>query len=429
MFRNGDRKQLKCVLLSFVLIVLTSTQTYSRDNDKYCFEAIIVDLSLDLPYEDIAQYTCGRWDDYNSTCLNNYDGGEDILYRLDVDTSVVVDIYLDPLGTNYTAIALTNECPPQGSVYDDCIAVAYGANSEVRVLPYLVLEPGTYYLLIDTWPAPDCIPEFNLSISASDVCPDHPNNDCCNPIGINTPPEVSSDHFSTLVLGKEFVYEIAINDMNCDGSELTWEIRGLPSWCNLFIDTISGFVSCDEVDTSFVINAFDGTDSTLQTIALIVNDTLNQPHIIPPDDTMLVEFQSNFAFYPDIIDPDDSEFVITYAEIPHWCTIQNDSLIGVPPDTVYIEPITVIVEDGCHEDTMTIQTQIFLCGDFGGDEMLNLLDILFVIDYLYNTPPGPAPDPLEAGDVNHDGAINLIDILYLIDYIYSNPPGPEPQCL
>ena len=61
--------------------------------------------------------------------------------------------------------------------------------------------------------------------------------------------------------------------------------------------------------------------------------------------------------------------------------------------------------------------------------MLNLLDILFVIDYLYNTPPGPAPDPLEAGDVNHDGAINLIDILYLIDYIYSNPPGPEPQCL
>ena len=32
------------------------------------------------------------------------------------------------------------------------------------------------------------------------------------------------------------------------------------------------------------------------------------------------------------------------------------------------------------------------------------------------------------GDANNDGVINLLDILYLIDYKYGTPPGPEPIC-
>lgn len=32
------------------------------------------------------------------------------------------------------------------------------------------------------------------------------------------------------------------------------------------------------------------------------------------------------------------------------------------------------------------------------------------------------------GDANNDGVINLLDILYLIDYKYGIPPGPEPDC-
>jgi len=261
-----------------------------------------------------------------------------------------------------------------------------------------------------------------------DVCPEHPANDCCNPIGINDPPEVASPHVDTLVLGKEFVYAVEISDPNCDGTELVQDIRNLPSWCTLANDTVSGYVECNCVDTSFTISVFDGTDSTVQTITMVVNDTLNQPHIIPPDDTLLIQFHHDLAFYPDIDDPDDSMFTITYTEIPHWCTVQNDTVMGHAPDTAYIEPITVIVEDACHADTLTLQTQIFLCGDFSSDDAINLLDILFVINYLYGNPPGPAPEPIEAGDVNDDGAVNLLDILYLIDYLYGHPPGPDPVC-
>lgn len=70
----------------------------------------------------------------------------------------------------------------------------------------------------------------------------------------------------------------------------------------------------------------------------------------------------------------------------------------------------------------------YVCGDASGDGNVNLIDILYVIAYKYNVPPGPAPEPEEAADVNGDGSVNLIDILYLIDFIYGVPPGPDPAC-
>ncbi len=70
----------------------------------------------------------------------------------------------------------------------------------------------------------------------------------------------------------------------------------------------------------------------------------------------------------------------------------------------------------------------YICGDVNADGNVNLIDILYLIDYKYGTPPGDPPTPMNAGDVNADGSINLIDILYLIDFKYGTPPGPEPQC-
>lgn len=70
----------------------------------------------------------------------------------------------------------------------------------------------------------------------------------------------------------------------------------------------------------------------------------------------------------------------------------------------------------------------WVCGDANWDTNINLIDILYLIDHLYNSPPGPGPNPPASGDANGDGNINLIDILYLIDYIYGAPSGPEPVC-
>lgn len=71
----------------------------------------------------------------------------------------------------------------------------------------------------------------------------------------------------------------------------------------------------------------------------------------------------------------------------------------------------------------------FICGDANDDESVNLLDVLYLIDYVYGDPQGPAPLPPESGDVNNgDGDVNLLDILWLISYLYNTPPGPAPNC-
>jgi hypothetical protein len=70
----------------------------------------------------------------------------------------------------------------------------------------------------------------------------------------------------------------------------------------------------------------------------------------------------------------------------------------------------------------------WICGDVEPDGDINLLDILYLIAFIYNEPPGPAPDPMMAGDVNNDLAHNLLDILDLISYVYDEPPGDAPNC-
>ena len=63
----------------------------------------------------------------------------------------------------------------------------------------------------------------------------------------------------------------------------------------------------------------------------------------------------------------------------------------------------------------------FICGDANNDEAVNLLDITYLISFLYES--GPAPVPYEAGDVNSSGGVNLLDVLDMINNLYDEPIG------
>jgi len=56
------------------------------------------------------------------------------------------------------------------------------------------------------------------------------------------------------------------------------------------------------------------------------------------------------------------------------------------------------------------------CGDVNSDGAVNLIDVTYLIDYLYSD--GPAPILFEIGNVNGYGDINLLDVTYLIGYLY-----------
>jgi len=65
-----------------------------------------------------------------------------------------------------------------------------------------------------------------------------------------------------------------------------------------------------------------------------------------------------------------------------------------------------------------------LPGDANNDGVVNILDITFLINYLYKL--GPAPDCPVEGDTNGDCVINILDVTYLINYLYKG--GPLPIC-
>lgn len=80
---------------------------------------------------------------------------------------------------------------------------------------------------------------------------------------------------------------------------------------------------------------------------------------------------------------------------------------GSPPDELSYE-----VEEGCQ----------YLNGDADGSGGINILDVTYIINYLYKG--GPAPDPEMAGDANCSQTINILDVTYLINYLYKGGPAP-----
>ncbi|MFH2036729.1 MAG: dockerin type I domain-containing protein [Candidatus Zixiibacteriota bacterium] len=66
----------------------------------------------------------------------------------------------------------------------------------------------------------------------------------------------------------------------------------------------------------------------------------------------------------------------------------------------------------------------YFCGDANGNGAINIIDITYLISFLYKS--GPAPIPVEAGDANGNGVINILDITYLISFLYKS--GPDPIC-
>jgi len=120
---------------------------------------------------------------------------------------------------------------------------------------------------------------------------------------------------------------------------------------------------------------------------------------------------------------------------PYGCPV-DINLCAYALDTAVSDSITIVVHaynEEYMDETHGGLTMTFLardmqatddCGDTNGDGAINILDITYLINYLYRG--GPAPDPLGKADVNSDGTVNILDITYLINYLYKG--GPAPDC-
>ena len=127
------------------------------------------------PYTIANQYNCGRGNSYDATCLGSYDGGEDIIIEIQVPAAVTLDITLNPKGTTWSGMLIDGSCPPAAS---GCLGVITGSGGTPKTIYGVSLAAGTYYIMVDTWPTPNCIPDFDITFEqaaagpANDLCAD-----------------------------------------------------------------------------------------------------------------------------------------------------------------------------------------------------------------------------------------------------------------
>ncbi len=77
------------------------------------------------------------------------------------------------------------------------------------------------------------------------------------------------------------------------------------------------------------------------------------------------------------------------------------------------------------EKSYTKSFETYLCGDTNHDNIINILDVLYLVNYKFKQ--GPEPIPLYAGNVNGDDNLNIIDIIYLVNYKFKQGAAPVTE--
>lgn len=63
-------------------------------------------------------------------------------------------------------------------------------------------------------------------------------------------------------------------------------------------------------------------------------------------------------------------------------------------------------------------------GDADNSKVINIIDVTYIISFIYKGGPPPTPDLL-MGDARCDGVVNILDVNYLIQYLWYSGPKPE----
>jgi hypothetical protein len=81
---------------------------------------------------------------------------------------------------------------------------------------------------------------------------------------------------------------------------------------------------------------------------------------------------------------------------------------------------------GVGSDQVSILVGLSFCGDSNPDEVIDLGDLVFLLNYLFKG--GPPPDPLCKGNANCDEAVDLGDLVRLLNYLFKHGSAPCFDC-
>jgi hypothetical protein len=157
------------------LVLLFSLFVGSQLSATTCAQAAVVGS---LPYT--ASVVCSGGNDITSTnaavcapATASYYGGQEALLVYTANFSGGMNVAYN--GQSWTMIAVYNGCPTSGGT---CLG-GISSSTTAKDLTVSVVSGNTYYILIDTWPAPPSPCPGTVTITSAAAPPGPPANDAC----------------------------------------------------------------------------------------------------------------------------------------------------------------------------------------------------------------------------------------------------------
>ncbi len=138
---------------------------------------------------------------------------------------------------------------------------------------------------------------------------------------------------------------------------------------------------------------------------------------------MLLGFTSGRPPIPTDANKDDTLDMVV---LTNYMTVSvNTYILRLFNMKVPYNPKTILWGKYLHDPYNTSNAEFIVSqyrGDPNGDEEIDLLDIVYLVNFVFRSKA--QPNPLWIGDLNCDGKVNLGDIVYLVNYYFKNGPGP-----
>jgi membrane-bound inhibitor of C-type lysozyme len=212
-----------------------------------------------LPYTGTGLTTCGAGNEITSSNATvcgsgSYYGGEDLVFIFTPSATGSITISLTT-SSSWTGMMLYNGCPFLGQG-GSCVGNVQSSSGS-KTLTVSLTSGVTYYLVVDTWPSPNCIPSFDLSIPApagsSDPCSSITTLSCGAAVsatpsgagvwsvtncGFSTPGQEKVYSFTPTTTG---VYNLQVNSVT--GGYIDYFYKAASGGCNA-----SGWTCIDDIN-------------------------------------------------------------------------------------------------------------------------------------------------------------------------------------
>ena len=127
--------------------------------------------------------------------------------------------------------------------------------------------------------------------------------------------------------------------------------------------------------------------------------------------------------------PANDTLAYLYFTVQDTGVVFFDTIMGGGPGTRYVHFVDStweVILPGV-ERPWSYHIQSSLSGDANQDGVVDVGDAVFLLNYLFKN--GLPPQPPGRGDANGDCTVDLGDAIHLLNYLYKGGPGPQSGCL